>query len=309
MALLFHSDDEDGGEWGRHLKAHLPDLELRFWPDLGAAEEIEFVLMSHPTPGLFGRLPNLKAVFGDGAGIEDLIGNPELPAGVPVTRIVDHNQAREMAEWAIYAVLHFHRKMPAYEDQRRRGAWVSLGRTDSTKTRVGVMGLGVIGRVTAERFALLDFDTAGWSRTAKEIAGVAAFHGADGLDAFLARTDMLVCVLPLTPQTRGIIDAAAIAKLPRGACVINLARGGHVVDDDLLAALDSGHLSGAALDVFVEKPLPPGHPFWTHPKIIWTPHIAGFVDPATAADQIAENIRRARDGRPLLHVVDPARGY
>jgi len=171
------------------------------------------------------------------------------------------------------------------------------------------MGLGTIGQDTAAKFAALGFPTAGWSRTAKTLPGIETFHGADGLAAFLARTDILVAVVPLTRETQGILNAKTFAALPKGAYLINMARGAHVVDADLLAALDSGHLSGAALDVFNTEPLPADHPYWTHPKVYVTPHVAGSTNPRTAAPGVIENIKRLRAGQPLINTVDPKTGY
>jgi len=171
------------------------------------------------------------------------------------------------------------------------------------------MGLGTIGQDTARKFANLGFPTAGWSRSPKSLPNVETFHGADSFAAFLARSDILVDVLPLTRETRGILDAKAFATLPKGAFFINMARGGHVVDADLLAALDSGHLSGAVLDVFNAEPLPSNHRYWTHPKVQVTPHIAGATNPRTASPGVIENIKRLRAGKPLIHTVDPKTGY
>jgi len=181
--------------------------------------------------------------------------------------------------------------------------------SDTINRRVGVMGLGTIGQDTARKFAMLGFPTAGWSRTARQLPGIETFHGSDGLWAFLARTDILVDVLPLTRDTRDLLNARAFAALPKGAFFINMARGGHVVDAALLAALDSGHLAGAALDVFNQEPLPADHRYWTHPKVNVTPHIAGATNPRTASPGVIENIKRLREGRELIHRVDPNTGY
>jgi glyoxylate/hydroxypyruvate reductase A len=171
------------------------------------------------------------------------------------------------------------------------------------------MGLGALGATVAQRLALCGFPVAGWSRRPKRLDGIASFAGADGLDAFLARTDMLICLLPLTPETDSILDAALFRRLPPGAYLVNAARGHHVVDADLIAAIDSGHLSGATLDVFRKEPLPAEHPFWRHPKIAITPHVASLARPDSVADQILENLRRLRAGAPLLHQVDRQAGY
>jgi len=214
-----------------------------------------------------------------------------------------------MSEYAIYWALRHHRDIDKYAESQRARQWKPLDFVDTIHRRIGVMGLGTIGQDTAGKFAALGFPTAGWSRTAKSLPGIETFHGKDGFATFLARTDILVDVLPLTRDTRGILDAAAFAQLPKGAYFINMARGGHVVDEALLAALDSGHLAGAALDVFNTEPLPTDHRYWTHPRVHVTPHIAGATNPRTASPGIIENIKRLRSGRALINRVDPKTGY
>jgi glyoxylate/hydroxypyruvate reductase A len=214
-----------------------------------------------------------------------------------------------MVEYTVLTVLRYHRQIPQYEQLQRERRWKKLGIPDTAARRVGVLGLGEIGGACAKAVAALGFPVAGWSRTPKAIPGIESFSGAGDLHRFLQRSDILVCVLPLTPDTRGILNANTLAALPRGAFVINIARGGHVVDDDLIAALDYGHIAGATLDVFVPEPLPAEHPYWTHPKITLTPHVASLTNPRTAAVPIAENLRRLRDGRPFLHLVNRRSGY
>ncbi len=309
MTVLFWPSADLPEGWQAGLQARIPGESVRAWPDAGPPEEVEFAILSHPGSGELGRFPNLKAVFSQGAGADSLLGNPDIPAHVPITRVHDPDQAREMSEWTLYMVLHFHRLMHEYAALRAAGRWHALGRRNTHETRVGVLGLGIMGDLTARRLAALEFPVTGWSRSPKRIEGVPCRHGADGFAEILGRSDILVCALALTAETRGIIDAKALAAMPRGAFLVNMARGGHVVEDDLFAALDSGHIAGAGLDVFETEPPPPDHPCWTHPRVVWTPHIAGYVDPETAADQMAENIRRARAGEPLLYVIDRDKGY
>ena len=309
MTVLFWPSDDLPEGWPAILQARIPEEEVRVWPDAGSPEVVEFAILSHPGSGELGRFPNLKAVFSEGAGADSLLTNPDIPAHVPITRVFDPDQAREMSEWTLYMVLHFHRLMHEYAELRAEGRWQALGRRNTHDTRVGVLGLGIMGDMTARRLAALEFPVTGWSRSPKQIDGVPCFHGAEGFEEILGRSDILVCGLALTPETHGIIDATALAAMPRGSFLVNMARGGHVVEDDLFAALESGHIAGAGLDVFEVEPPAPDHPCWTHPRIVWTPHIAGFVDPATAADQMAENIRRTRAGEPLLYGIDRDRGY
>ncbi len=309
MRLLFISDSDDAAAWTRELTARLPDLEVRVWPEAGEVQDIDAALVWKPPPGALARFPNLRLVQSLAMGMDHLLADPELPRGVPLARIVDPDMIGQMSEYVLLAVLRHHRRADEYDGFQREGRWTPLPPPDTVARRVGVMGMGEIGGDAARKLAGLGFPVAGWSRTEKSIRGIESFHGAEGLAPFLARSDVLVCLLPLTPETEGVIGARALAALPRGAYVVNCARGAHLVEADLLAALDSGHIAGAALDVFEAEPLPPGHAFWTHPKVRVTPHIAGLTNPRTAAEQVAENLRRVRDGRPILHRVDPARGY
>ena len=214
-----------------------------------------------------------------------------------------------MTEYILYNVIHYHRKMGDYAAQQAAGTWKALRQVDPRNRRIGIMGLGELGRDAAEKMLPLEFDIKSWSRTPKDMAGVTSYHGNEGFNTFLARTDILICLLPLTNATRGIINAETLAKLPEGAVVINCARGGHVVDDDLLAALDSSHIAGACLDVFSEEPLPADHPYWTHPKVRMTPHTASLTDAHSAAAYVAENIRRVERGESPLNIVDLEAGY
>ena len=309
MALLFVSDSDDPAAWRAALEKRLPGLDMRVWPDTGPAQDIDAALVWNHPRGALARFPSLRAILSLGAGVNHILDDPGLPADVPVARIVDPALARGMAEYASLAVLRYHRNFDVYEKFQRERRWKRLPIPVAAVRRVGVLGLGEIGRTCAAALAALGFAVAGWSRTAKALPGVESFAGSDGLMPFLARTDILVCVLPLTPATRGIVNRTTLAALPRGAYVINIARGAHVADADLIAALDSGHLAGATLDVFADEPLPRDHPFWTHPRVTVTPHIASLTDPETAAEGVAENLRRLADGRPLIDLVDRARGY
>jgi glyoxylate/hydroxypyruvate reductase len=309
VALLFLSDSDDPAAWRAALAKRLPGLDMRAWPETGAAADIDAALVWNHPPGELRKYPNLRAVLSLGAGVNHILDDPDLPADVPIARIVDPALATGMAEYAALAVLRYHRNFDAYERSQREQRWKRLPIPITAERRVGVLGLGEIGSACARVIAGLGFPVAGWSRTPKSLAGITNYSGTSGLAPFLAQTDILLCVLPLTAATRGIIDRTALAALPRGAFVINIARGAHVVDDDLIAALDSGHIAGATLDVFAHEPLPRDHRFWNHPKVTLTPHVASITNPDTAADGVAENLRRLRDGNPLLNLVDRARGY
>lgn len=309
MALLFLSKVDNPVTWSAALKAEIPDLDMRVWPDTGDVRDIDAALVWNHPPGELRRYPNLKLILSLGAGVNHILDDPDLPPGVPIARLVDPGLTAGMVEYTVLTVLRYHRQLPDYERLQRDGKWKKLGIPDTAARRVGILGLGEIGSACAKAVAALGFPVAGWSRTAKSIPGIENFVGTAALEPFLARSDILVCVLPLTPETRGILNARTLAALPKGAFVINIARGGHVVDADLIAALDAGHIAGATLDVFVPEPLPPEHPFWRHPKVTMTPHVASLTNPRTAALPIAENLRRLRDGRPFRHLVDRRAGY
>lgn len=309
MAVLFNSRTDAPDEWRAALLALDPGIDFRLWPDTGPVEDIEFALVWLHEPGDLRRYPNLKVIFQLGAGVDNLLTDKDLPNGVPIVRLVDQGMTVGMSEYVLLHVLRHHRRVPELEAQQRRREWVQLPYPLPWQRKVGIMGLGVLGSDTAAKLAALGFDVAGWSRTGKDLPGVACFHGPDGLAPFLARSEILVCMLPLTRETAGILGSRTFARLPRGAAVINAARGGHVVAEDLIAALDSGQLGYATLDVFTPEPLPPDHPFWTHPRITVTPHVASLTQSQTAAAVIVEGMRRARAGQNLEHVVDVAAGY
>lgn len=309
MAVLFCSREEDAERWRGPLLAADPQIDFRVWPDSGPPEDIEFALVWKHPPGELLRYPRLKAIFQLGAGVDNLLADPGLPPGVPIVRLVDHGLTIGMSEYVLLHVLRYHRRVPELESQQCHREWIQIDYPLPWERTVGIMGLGVIGGDAAAKLRTLEFKVRGWSRTPKRMEGVECFHGDEGLEPFLAATEILVCLLPLTPATTGIINARTLAALPRGACVINAARGGHLVADDLLAALATGHIAYAALDVFTPEPMPPEHPFWTHPRVTVTPHIAGITQPQTSAAGIVENMRLARAGLPLKNVVDRASGY
>ena len=308
MAILFVSDIDDPIAWKRELEERLGPLDFRVWPEIGDPADIEVALVWRPPPGLLASLPNLRAIFALSAGIEALLEDPTLP-DVPLCRMVDESLVVTMREFVLAAVLFYHRDLDLYEERQRRALWEMAPPRPAAATRVGVMGLGALGRPVAEALRDLGFTVRGWSRTAKEIPGVACFAGRAALRDLAAACDVLVNLLPLTRETEGILNRELFAALPRGAVVVNVGRGRHLVEEDLIEAVDSGHLRGALLDVFREEPLPGDHPLWRRPRIRITPHVAAYTLPETAAEVVAENLRRLREGRPLLHEVDRVRGY
>jgi len=263
MTLLFVSEVDRADWWQRELAKASPGLEVRAWPEVGEPRDIDYALVWKPHPGVLAGLPNLKAIFSLGAGVDHIFADPELPDGVPVTRIVDADLTAGMSEYVLLHVLRYHRNQPALDAQQRDHVWdMRLAELrQARETSVGLLGLGELGSDAAVKLSMMGFDVAGWSRTAKAMRGVDTYAGAVELPAFLARTRILVCLLPLTPATAGILNAATFAALPPGSYVINAGRGGLLVEADLIPALDSGWLAGATLDVFATEPLPADHPF------------------------------------------------
>jgi glyoxylate/hydroxypyruvate reductase A len=309
MALLFLSDFDDPLAWRQALAKAAPELEFRAWPEAGDVNDIDVALVWQPPPGLLASLPRLRLVQSLGAGIDHLLADAKLPRTVPIARLVDPSLTRQMVTYVLLAALDHHRDMAVYRAAQAKREWLPVLPQDPTACRIGVMGQGAIGAAAAAAFAALQFDVAGWSRSPKAVPDVTAYHGRDGLEAFLGRSDILICLLPLTDETAGILDGRLFASLPAGAYVINAARGAHLLEADLLAAIDGGHLSGAWLDVVHTEPPPTDSPLWRHPAITLTPHIGGWVLPASAAATVVENLRRARAGEPIDNVLDLTRGY
>lgn len=308
-ALLFYSEIDDPAPWRVALAHALPEIEFRVWPAAGEASDIAYALVWKPPTGMLKQFPNLKAILSLGAGVDGILQDVELPRQVPLLRLVDAGLAQQMAEYAMYGVLHFHREMHRYVLQQREARWQQLTPVASAQRSVGVMGLGVLGSDFVRKIVPLGFRVLGYSRTARTLPGVTTFHGEAGLQPFLAHTQILVNFLPLTAQTQRVLNAQTLAWLPRCACLVNLARGGHIDEDALLAALDAGHIGGVLLDVFDREPLPRTHPFWHHPKVFVTPHIAAQAIAELAVSQVIENIRRIERGEAPTGLVDLERGY
>jgi len=309
MALIIRSDFARDDIWRDAFGAVAPEIDCRSWQSPGDVADIEYAFVWKPEKGSLRRFPNLKCIFSIGAGVDHLLGDVGLPDGVPVVRMVEPELTRGMAEYVALHVLRYHREVPTLEQSQRDHIWNELIVPTAPGRRVGIMGFGVLGHASAQALGAFGFDLACWSRTEKAFPGGQSFHGADGLKPFLARTDILVCLLPLTPETEGILDRRLFAALPRGAWLINAARGGHQNEDDILEALETGHLAGATLDVFRKEPLPGDHPFWSHPRVTVTAHIASVTQPRSAAAEVVANIRRIEQGEAPLNTVNIKAGY
>lgn len=309
MPIAIVTQGKDLSLWMKAFKEKRPDLEVRLYPDDSHATDAAFALAWNHPLGAFKNFPNLKAIASLGAGVDHVLKDPDLPEGVTVTRVIDENLTQDMAEFTMALVLNHVRGLSAYKAQEHQRQWQPQPYKRIAEVTVGVMGVGVLGAHVARQLHQLGFRVNGWSRTAKELEGVSMFVGDEGLHDFLAATEVLVCLLPLTNETKNILNRQTLGKLPQGAYLINVARGEHLVEEDLLEMLDEGHLSGASLDVFREEPLPEKHPFWRHPCISITPHIASVTDPESAVVQMLENYDRLQQGRPLINTVSLCKGY
>jgi glyoxylate/hydroxypyruvate reductase A len=313
MSILLVIEDGDAGEratWQSALREALP--RESFVTQRGSAAEageIDVAIVANPAAGALAGLPRLQLVQSLWAGVERLLADASLPAGVAVARMVDPVMTDAMAQTALWAVLGLHRGFPAYAERQRRAQWQPHAQRRAEEVNVAVLGLGALGLAVARRLAANGYRVRGWGSAPRTLDGIEALNGAAALDALLARSDIVVNLLPLTAATRGLFDAACFARMKRGAGFVNLARGAHVVEADLLAALDAGQVGHAVLDVFAVEPLPPAHAFWRHPAVTVLPHVAALTDVRSAAAVAAANVEALRAGRPLRHRVDRARGY
>lgn len=308
MTVLYKANMVRGAEWATFFAERAPDVPFRLWPDIGNPADVRYLVAWVPPDDIATTFPNLELVFSVGAGV-DQFDATKLPAHIPLVRMLEPGIAETMVEYVTMAVLGLHRDLLQFINQQKAQIWREIRITPAKRRRVGVMGLGQLGKAVLERLKAFEFPLLGWNRSPREIAGVACYAGTDTLPNFLAQSDILVCLLPLTDETRGILDADLFARLPRGAGLVNVGRGAHLVEADFLAALDSGVLSGAVLDVTDPEPLPAGHPFWSHPRILLTPHNASMTSPDTAVDFVLDVITRQRRGEELPGLVDRRRGY
>ena len=312
MKLLLSGrfDDAERDLWREALAAAMPSHELLIEPEAAARRDIEVAIVANPAPGVLQGLPRLRLVQSLWAGVERLIVDPTLPAGVPVARMVDPALAAAMAETALWAVLSLHRGFFDYQRQQRRSHWHQLAQRRADEVPVTLLGYGAMGRACAAALLRAGYRVCAWTRSAADPADVVSrIHGRDALRRRLAETEIVINVLPLTADTRGLLDGAFFAALPPGAALVNLGRGAHVVDDDLLAALDAGQLHHAVLDVFHTEPLPAAHRFWLHERVTVLPHAAALTDARSAAQVVAANVAALEAGAPLMHLVDRGRGY
>ena len=307
MSVLYKSDPVRGAIWAERFAQRAPDISFRMWPDIGDPAAVRYLVAWQPDD-LAVTLPNLEVVFSIGAGVDQL-DLTRIPTHLPVVRMIEPGIVDGMVEYVTEAVLAIHRDLFDYALQQQERLWKPMPLRPAASRRVGVLGLGLLGTAVLERLRPFGFPCAGWSRSRRDIEDVECFAGDAALDAFLARTDVLVCLLPLTDATRGLLARHVFAGLPKGASIVHVGRGPQLVARDLLDAMDAGHIHSAVIDVTDPEPLPFDHPLWIQPRVRITPHIASATCAATAADAVLENLRRHRAGKPMIGEIDRARGY
>jgi glyoxylate/hydroxypyruvate reductase A len=310
MHILIHRADGDTDPWVADFAELLPEAEVVVWREGEKARPCDYALVWSPPQAILRELGEVKAIFNAGAGVDGILKfGAALPAHVPVVRLDDAGMGVQMAEYVTHAVLRYFRRFDEYEAQARAGQWRPLPTHRKEDFSIGVLGTGVLGARVLQALAPFGFPLRGWSRTPKDLAGVDCFSGADGLDAFLRGTRVLVCMLPLTPDTNNLLDRAKLSSLLPSAYLINVARGAHLAEPDLLTLIKSGHIAGATLDVLRNEPLPIQHPFWHEPRITMTPHISALTVRRDSVAQIAEKIRRLEAGLPVAGLVNRQQGY
>ncbi|MGY5849988.1 2-hydroxyacid dehydrogenase [Salegentibacter sp. F14] len=309
MSFLIVSPGKDPENWVKALQNQHPGLNIYVYPEEHDKEEVTFVLSWKHPRGLFKNYPNLKVIASMGAGVDHITSDPELPENIQITKVVDNMLEEDMGNFVLSLVLNYQRDLLSYQKQQAEKTWNPITYKRNKDMNVGILGLGHLGRTTAKTLVKNGFKVHGFSKTPKDIENIESFSGEEEMEDFLKKSEILVNLLPLTQETEKILNKDLFEKLPEGAYVINVARGEHLVELDLIEMLDQDHLSGAALDVFWEEPLPEDHPFWEHPKVFITPHIASVTHPNYVVPQIAENYERMMEEEPLKNVVEKEKGY
>lgn len=295
--------------WISALKEVDSGLDIRTFPNDSNREEISFALTWRHPYGIFKDYPNLKCISSMGAGVDHLLRDPDLPNNISITRLVDPYLAQDMAEFVLALIMNHLRDLNAFKIKQIESIWKPAEYLRIKNVNVGIMGVGAIGTRVATELQKTGFNVIGWARTPKEKVGMRVYSGSNEFSEFLSNTDILVSILPLTPQTKGILNKKSLELLPKNAFVINVGRGEQIIEEDLMQLISEGHLSGASLDVFSEEPLPKDNRLWKHPRINITPHIASLTNPTSVAPQIVENYYRMKEGKPLLNIVSREKGY
>ncbi len=309
MSILIVSPGKNLTRWTEAIEACDPSVKVLKPDEVKDKTSIRFALAWNHPHGMFADYPNLSCISSFGAGVDHMLGDPHIPGHVQMVRIIDPRLSSDMAQFALAVIMKKLRRLSDFVRWQQEGRWNKKSYERIEEVRIGIMGVGVIGNHVAEYLQKIGFRTSGWARTPRSNASYPVFSGQEQLPSFLSATDILLCILPLTPNTKGILNIKTLSMLPQGAYVVNLGRGAHVVDHDLMDSIDSGHLSGAHLDVFEEEPLPVDHPFWRHPGIDITPHVASLTDPESVAPQIVDNYHRMKSGKTLCNTISRKQGY
>lgn len=309
MALVIVSETLNLQPWIAALKKADPEVEVITLQELKDPGQVEFALAWNHRTGIFREFPNLKTISSMGAGVDHLMKDPDIPKNIRIVRIMDPLLSQDMFEFILALIMSRMKNLHLFNEQQQQKVWKKKRYLRMDQVGIGIMGTGVIGHHVASGLLRVGFNVSGWSRTEGQPTAYRKFFGKNQLKEFFGQTDILVCLLPLTPETRGILNREHLSMLPAGAWVINVGRGGHVVDEELIEVINSGHLDGASLDVFQEEPLPPQHPFWSQPRIHITPHNASLTDPDSVAPQILDNYYRTLRGEALINLVDRDAGY
>ena len=313
MNIIFYHPFFDAKQWLSGLQLRLPGANIRQWRH-GDTQPADYALVWQPPREMLANRVELKGVFALGAGVDAILDQERrhpgtLPAGVPLVRLEDTGMSLQMQEYVVATVLRYFRRMDEYQLQQQQKLWQPLEPHQHDKFIIGILGAGVLGKSVAHKLVEFGFTVRCWSRTPKQIDGVTSFAGQEKLPAFIQGTQLLINLLPNTPETAGILNQSLFSQLNANAYIINIARGAHLLERDLLAALSAGKIAAATLDVFAEEPLPLMHPFWSHPRVTITPHIAAVTLPEAAMDQVAINILAIEAGREPVGLVDIVRGY
>ncbi len=306
MSVLIICPGRDPSKWVEALKDLEPGINLSIYPEVQEPEKIKYVISWKHPRGIFKKYPNIKVIASMGAGVDHITSDPEIPETVNITRIIDEQLCKDMSSFVLSLIMDKIRNISLHHNAR---TWEPLLYNQEEEEQIGIMGLGTLGEAVAKKLVKNDFKVSGWAKSQKHIEGVHSYHGERGLAEFLKRTTVLVCLLPLTSETENILNKELFEQLPKGAFIINVARGEHLVEHDLLEMVDKRHLSGASLDVFRNEPLPQEHPFWNHPRIYITPHIASVTDPRKVVGQILENYKRMLGNQPLKNKIELRKGY
>jgi glyoxylate/hydroxypyruvate reductase A len=306
MSVLVISPGRDPAPWVEALKKETPGINVYAYPEAHDPEEIEYVISWKHPRGIFKHYPNLKAIASMGGGVDHITSDPEIPKNVVITRIIDDQLSEDMSDFVLALVMDDIRNISFHHSIH---TWKPIQYKRIEEEHIGIMGLGIMGSAVAQTLLKNRFNVSGWCKTPKKLAGINTYSGEKQLEKFLNRSTILICLLPLTQETENILNKELFEKLPKGAYIINVARGQHLMEYDLLEMIDKGHISGASLDVFRTEPLPQEHPFWDHPKIKITPHIASITNPNKVVHQLIDNYRRMKDGKKLINTIERRLGY